>query len=232
MKFLSVSCLSLAFLVCVSSPAFADVGFQNVTVGTELPGFGLGCGPCDPVGGQSQLDTGSYYSISALLNGWSALNLNTSVVAWEGSGGTYNGVVGILLNENASAVLYSPNIPLTVGKSYTLTFDYWGDNRPGETYVLDVSVNGASPQVYTSTDPGGGVTGTYNIGSITFTALASNAFSFSQNTPADSQASPIIGNVSVPESDLTLGFIMSVASLGMMVALARKNGWRAIFRAN
>ncbi len=149
--------------------------------------------------------------------------------------------LGILLNENATAILTLSG--LTAGQAYTATFDYFGDNRPvgfiqpitqevatglysfnvtgGSTTV---SVNNTEPPLadFTYTGTNGNtdfavtaVPGTYNTGSITFVADSSNTTLTFTNTTTNppSEASAIISYVDVVAAPEPSGVVLLATML-------------------
>src|SRR6267378_2324840 len=47
----------------------------------------------------------------------------------------------VLLNESPGHALAQASIPVAIAGDYVLTFDHWGDNRPGTDYSFEVSAN-------------------------------------------------------------------------------------------
>jgi hypothetical protein len=181
----------------------------------------------------SQLGAGTYSTSPTLPAAWSQ---SGQVLGWST---TSSGVNGVLLNEDSysSEGAISATISgLTLGDSYTLTFNYWGDNRPtdlfgaGSVYGLIVGINGGTTSLSNQSwaTPG---SGTFNVGTVTFSAAStSTTLSFAANTLAQSQSSPIIGEITlataVPEpSTVALG-VMGVA-LGVAAYNRRKSQARA-----
>lgn len=103
----------------------------------------------------------------------------------------------ILLNEGLPNTSASTTIPrLTIGKNYVLQFNEWGDNEPGQQYVLNVALNGAQVLHYVGVDGTAGSLPDGRTFSIPFVATSANeALKFSQASTTG--ASPIIDNVQV-----------------------------------
>ena len=149
----------------------------------------------------SQLGPGKYY-IPSTLPGWTS---SGQVGGWSTAPSTI--ISGILLNEGSygnseGAITLSALVQnLQVGSQYSLSFDYWGDNRPGSVYQFDYAIDGGGNHVNGSWDSS--TQGTFNTINYVFTASDSSvALSFWANTVPPSQASVIIGEVtvsSVPE---------------------------------
>jgi len=73
---------------------------------------------------------------SASLTGWTFSG--SAFVAEDANNSSDR---AILLNEyQYGHGSMSASIPVTSGGQYVLTFDYWGDNRPGKDYLFDVSI--------------------------------------------------------------------------------------------
>jgi hypothetical protein len=181
--------MALAAVVGAVTQARAEVVFQSdyssatgtpITTGAEY----------------SQVGDGTYYGDFVINGGW---NQTGQVLGW--STGTNPTITGILLNENGPATF--DHLVLTPGTSYTLSFNYWGDNRPtdvygpGSVYGLDYTINGITNHL-TNKSWTTSQLGTFNNVSYTFTASGpSTSLIFTETTPSGSEASPIIGNITV-----------------------------------
>jgi hypothetical protein len=142
---------------------------------------------------------------------------------WTFSGGTYLAVnttthdQGVLLNENGG--IANTLVGLTPNAFYTLSFNYSGDNRPGQNYGFVVDVN-SDPVVILSglswitLNPAGN----QETVEVQANAAGAVALEFYQTTPNGSQASPIIDNVtlSTPDGGMTAG-LLGGAMLGLQV---------------
>jgi|ERR1017187_2400176 hypothetical protein len=211
----SVLCLAV-FSAMAVLPAFADVEtFTGTVLGQQIAG---------PNQQFSQTEHGQYWTIASLPDGWTCSAPSCSadgVYAFKGDSGN----TSILLNENGSGLLLSPLESLLPGQLYTLTFDWWGDNEPGSPYGFNVNVNGAITS-FSATEPNPEPNGTFQTGSITFTAPPGpTSITFTQTTPSGSLASPILDNVgvSVPEpSSLILIVLMGGSLLGLGAVAKRR----------
>lgn len=122
----------------------------------------------------------------------------------------------MLLNETGGTFMSHAITGLTVGQAYSLSFEYWGDNRPGSFYSFNYGINGATI--------GSGLLSwatfslphlvTYNF----VAGSASTTLFFQETSP--SQASPLFDNIvvssvgAVPEpSSLAL---LCIGGLGMV----------------
>jgi hypothetical protein len=133
----------------------------------------------------------------------------------------------LLLNETASSTT-APDADLalsglTVGASYTVAFNYWGDNNPSGGYTLTGWVNNAKIYSVSGNDVGGGTNPAGHAGSFTFIASSTaETIGFGQVSLANG-ASPIIDNVSVSTVPLPASAWLMLGGLGGLVAFARKN---------
>jgi hypothetical protein len=176
----------------------------------------------------ASLNLASSESFSDKYNPAGYYNIN-NFKGWAFTGGSYytNNAAGtdgaVLLNENgdtSATIVYN----LTAGTKYTLSFDYYGDNRPGEAYVLKYSIDGSPVQIINGVDQSAGS----NPGTTTtfsFTAFGPSAtLLFTQ--ASTTEASPIIDNVTistnVPEPSTWAMMILGFMGVGF-VAYRRKN---------
>lgn len=137
--------------------------------------------------------------------------------------GTNRGDKAILLNESppgSMVTLSSAPIPVTSGTSYRLTFDHWGDNRPGQPgYQFTVGINGSPlstiSRIYALGGPG--VTESFLI----TPSIDSISLSFLMSPSAE--ASPIIDNIkitTIPEP--TTLILLGSGLLGLAIAGGKK----------
>jgi len=140
--------------------------------------------------------------LSSDRSGWAATNYYyiKNANGWMFTGGAYlaqqtgTSDGALLLNENGGVATTLYN--LTPGQDYLLSMLLWGDNRPGQAYVLNVTIGGVPYAIsgvdgYAGTQPG-------TLLSFYFTAVETSVtLQLSENTPAGSPASPIVDNISV-----------------------------------
>jgi PEP-CTERM motif len=151
---------------------------------------------------------------------------NNAGWTFSGSAGYYiSGSDGsVLLNEccigNGSGADASKTISgLTPGVNYTLSFDVYGDNRPGGTWTLNLAINGGQALTLNGVDhqPGtfAGVTET-----VTFNTLSSSATLDFTQANSNGGGSPVFDNVlitaPVPEPSTWIMMILGFASIGFM----------------
>ena len=167
----------------VYSEDFNDIlGFQGSQI--DLSG--------DPGGNTSdRFSTTDYYHI--LTNhGWT-FGGTTPLYALSGSNGA------VELNEPSGVAMTL--VGLSTAFTYSLTFTYWGDNRPGEAYTLNVSANGNSVTSIPGID---GTPGSNPLGiTVTFSGLTTDpsgnlSLVFSQGN--NSEASPIFDDVIIEDN--------------------------------
>lgn len=137
----------------------------------------------------------------------------------------------ILLNEasaaggsSTSSALASYTLSnLVVGASYTVSFNYWGDNEPGGAWSLDEYVGGQKVGGLAGTDTGAGTNPGGIAGSFSFVASsASEAFGFGQSG-STAGASPIFDNVTVTTAVPEVSSAwMALAGLGLLGVAARR----------
>jgi hypothetical protein len=237
---MNTSFIAAALALFLAGPAIADVyvdNFNNTVLGSSLGLSGMGTGAGD--GQCSELTCNSnYYSVTS-IPGWSfspavyGYAYNTPTGSNSGVGnGPYNNTA-ILLNEDALGQIATASNTisgLTIGQTYNLTFQYWGDNVPysavGDTYSFDASINGADTLFKNVQNIGLG-SGNSNTASIAFTASNSTAtLIFTQDTRAYGgyQASPIIDNVAIAAATPEPGLygLLSLGLAGLAIFASRR----------
>jgi hypothetical protein len=109
--------------------------------------------------------------------------------------GTSDGA--LLLNENGGVA--TTLIGLTAGQTYTFSLLLSGDNRQGQAYVFDATLDGVLHSIggidlAPGANPG-------SIFSFDFTASSASAsLVLSQSTPRGSEASPIVDNITITQA--------------------------------
>jgi hypothetical protein len=118
-------------------------------------------------------------------------------------------------------------IATTVGQQYTVSIDYWGDNRPGSLYALDVYIN----DVFKATS---GIKTEVGPGSLTapntllYTFLAnstSTRIGFGQGSTGIapfSQGSPIIDNLVVTSVPIPAAVWLLASGMVALMGTARR----------
>jgi hypothetical protein len=170
------------------------------------------------------------YTAEPYSERWSSTNyyvggLPSDPSGWIFSGQAYLAENGndladraILLNETTGSMSNSIG-GLIIGDTYLLTFDHWGDNRPGAPgYEFSVSITGSPTntisRIYPPTGPG--VTE-----SIYFKATGTSVtLSFQENSLG--QASPIIDNISISAVPIPAGVWLLGSALVGLVGLRKR----------
>ena len=133
----------------------------------------------------------------------------------------------VLLNENGGGGTAATTVPgLTPGGQYVLSFLYYGDNRPGGTYGLQVDVNGGSFASLTGTiGAAGGLPNGILYSGTFFADIGGNAqLNFSQYN-STGEGSPIFDDVTISQTPLPSTWTMLIAGfagLGFMAYRGRK----------
>jgi hypothetical protein len=231
MKRLLLSSAAGALALCAFS-----YGAQATTVLTEnfndaAFNSGTTVGAGDPVGAQTD------------RVGWDAAHF-TNIVdhnGWTFTGSTFyvtdntdtNGAVYV--NEPNAVALHVQSLPDAA--VYSVTFTYWGDNRPpsytsqtnpvtDSLYELFVYVNGV--QVGHISDADGEINSTTGT-TVVLTGLhtdGSGNFDLSFSQATGHEASPIIDDVIISTTPLPAALPMFGAGLGLLGFLARRRKWK------
>lgn len=145
---------------------------------------------------------------------------------------TVTGDQAILLNEavgsvNAGVAMKTPGIAVVAGQTYTLSFDHWGDNRPG-VYSFQVEVDNLLLPIVTRAFA---ATGTGGFLTQTFSFIAPDneiVLTFTDITLAG-QSSGIIDNIAVALIPEPGTYALLLAGLGFIgfVASRRRRPLRA-----
>lgn len=176
--------------------------------------------------------------INATIDFFHAADFNGWTFSGTDTGGTFMNVHNtdnvdgaVLLNENGPGTAARTLTGLTPNTQYLLSFLYYGDNRPGQTWGLHVDVNGSILDL-SDTDK---VAGT-NPGTIATLLFLSDPtgvalLSFAQTTPGGSEASPIIDDVQVSATPIPAALPLLAGGLGMLGLLARRRKRKAALAA-
>ena len=128
----------------------------------------------------------------------------------------------VLLNENGPGTATKNLTGLIPNTQYLLSFLYYGDNRPTQTWGLHVDVNGSILDLSDTDKAAGSNPGT--IATLLFLSDATGAafLSFAQTTPGGSEASPIFDDVQVSTTPIPAALPLLAGGLGMFSLLARR----------
>jgi len=206
-------------VVPVGGAQASPVYFEDFNSGFQGGTFLDQTGSADPHPNQTdRYDPSFFYSINN-AGGWT---FSGSTYFALGNGATpetsTNGA--IYLNEPTGAG--TTVVGLDITKTYTLSFTYWGDNRPGEEYSLFVTVNGVLKDTIIDTvlaagaNPGTVVT----IPGLTTDGAGNLTLLFTQGT--SHEASPIFDNVTISETPIPAALPLFATGLGAFGLL----GWR------
>ncbi len=166
----------------------------------------------------------NYYTANSSVNGWT-FSGGAYLAEQTSSLGVPTGDGALLLNENGG--VGTNIVGLTVGQTYDINLLLWGDNRPTQPYVFNISIGSnswATPGVdgFPGTNPG-------SVENYYFTATAtSETLTLFQSS--GTQASPIVDNISisaVPEPSTWAMMILGFAGIGFM-AYRRRNRSAAV----
>src|SRR5690348_14323916 len=173
---------------------FNNPGFQGSDLG--LSGSDLTSDKYNPT---------AYYNINN-FNAW-AFSGQMALYAVGGSNGA------VTLNEPTGTATRSVG-GLTAGQKYTLSFDVWGDNRPGQPWSLSVSVDSILLSLINGVDQAPGANpGTHYV--LSFIAGAGPAvLNFAGGNL--SEASPIFDNVQVAATPLPAALPLFAGGLGLL----------------
>ena len=184
----------------------------------------------DPGGNTSdRYATTTYWNIIS-TGGWTFSGTKPLFAAGEVSPGVINGAVELNEPSGVALTIQTPQGAAGAGLTYYLGFTYWGDNRPGQAWGLNVTVNGDTTSL-TGTD---GTPGQYASGFSAIIPVVADIngvlnITFAQNSPGGSQASPIFDDVRIGDSSSEVGATpfpaalpMFGAGLGLVGFLARR----------
>jgi hypothetical protein len=230
---LVVAALALALAGSAMADIYTD-NFNNTVLGSSLglSGEGVGNGQC------SELTCNSNYFNITSIPGWNFSTPSVYGYAYNTPNGSNSGLgngpynnIAILLNENGPGQISTASNTisgLTVGQTYDLTFQYWGDNVPfssnGDTYSFDVNINGTDTLFKNVQNIGLG-SGNSHMASIQFVASDTTSLIFTQDTVAygGAEASPIIDNINIAATPEP-GFygVLALGLTGLITAIRRR----------
>jgi hypothetical protein len=201
-RMLRLAGIMAAIAICTSATAFASPIFSE-TFDTLIAGDSLGAAP------YSQRAPGDYLQIVS-LPGWS---MTAGVYAFEYGSGNF----AVLLNESGGHSISRVITGLTLGQSYDLFFQYWGDNVPA-AYSFNVTINGAT----TSFNAMGvsAPTGEFFTVDIPFVAGGTSTTLTFQET-SGTQASPIIDNILIDSPEPATALLAGCA-IGLLALVRRR----------
>ena len=215
-KLLSVACLSLGFMSAANAAVFTEDFNSPAFVGGPVIVFnGGGDSPTS-----DRWANTNYYSINSGVNNWTFAG-GTLLAAETTATGTPTGNGALLLNENGG--IATNIVGLVVGQQYSISLLLWGDNRPGSSYVFNVSI-GDDAWSTPGTDGAAGSNPAGSLQTYTFTA-GSTSETLTLFQSSGSQASPIVDDISitaVPEPSTWAMMILGFAGIGFM-AYRRKS---------
>jgi len=175
----TLAAASAALATPVYSEDFNAAGFVGASLGADAPDL------------HSDRWANTDYFFINDFNGW-----NFAGGAYLAQNhGTSDG--GLLLNENNGVA--TTLIGLTAGQTYSFSLLLSGDNRPGQAYLLNADLDGVLHSVggidlASGANPG-------SIFSFDFTASGATAnLTLFQTRQGDSEASPIVDNITITEA--------------------------------
>jgi len=214
-KLLSVACLSLGFMSAANAAVFTESFDNPAFIGNSVIVFnGGGDSPTS-----DRWANTNYYEIKP-ANDWTFAG-GTLLAAETNAIGTPTGNGALLLNENAG--IATNIVGLVVGQQYSISLLLWGDNRPGSSYVFNISIGDDS----WSTPGTDGAAGSNPAGSLqtyTFTA-GSTSEMLRLFQSSGSQAPRIVDDITITavhEPSTWAMMILGFAGVGFM-AYRRKS---------
>jgi hypothetical protein len=227
-KLLSTAFVSLGLIITGNAAAINAANAAVYTENFDSPAFMgspiLVFGSTADSASSDRWANTNYYTINN-VNGWTFNSPGTYLAEQTNNQGVPTGNGALLLNENGG--VGTTVVGLVAGQKYDISLLLSGDNRPGQSYVFNISM-GANSWSTAGVDgnPGSNPGTTENY---VFTATGtSETLTLSQSSLT--QASPIIDNISiaaVPEPSTWAMMLLGFFGLGFM-AYRRKNN--AAFR--
>jgi hypothetical protein len=222
-KLLSTAFVSLGLVIAGNaagmSAASAAVYTENFNDPTFVGSPALVFGSSVDSASSDRWANTNYYTINN-VGGWTFNNPGTSLAEQTNNQGVPTGNGALLLNENGG--VGTTIVGLVAGQSYNISLLLSGDNRPGQSYVFDISIGSNSWSTSGVDGNAGSNSGT--IENYAFTATGtSETLRLSQSSTT--QASPIIDNISiaaVPEPSTWAMLVLGFAGVGFL-AYRRKN---------
>lgn len=213
-----ISAASAAALLTISSAAVAIPIYTQDFNNAGFAGASLGLNPADQ--NSDRYNPADYRQINNFA-GWTFSGGAYLATNGATAGGAYTDGAVLLNENNAPTTAAFTYAGLTVGQTYSVNFNVYGDNRPAPTYDPDwtITVNG-------NTTPGfDHAPGTFNgqLVQFNFVATGNDTFTFSQTS--DQQASPIFDDftiAAVPETSTWAMMILGFAGVGFMTYRRRK----------
>jgi hypothetical protein len=188
-----------AHAAVVFSEDFNNAGFQGSLI--PLSGGDLTSDKYVPT---------SYYEINN-FGGWTFTGNRSLYAVGDGNG-------AVTLNEPTGTASRTVS-GLNAGQQYALSFDVWGDNRPGKAWSLSVTVNDIVLAAILGVDQEPGTNpGTHLVYSFIATGTSAALTFLGGNL---SEASPIFDNVQVAATPLPAALPLFAGGLGLLCLLGR-----------
>jgi len=215
-KLLSIACLSLGLMTAANAAVFTENFNDPAFIGSPVLVFGS---TTDSPSSDRWANT-NYYLINSVVNGWTFSGTTPLLAAQTTPAGDLTGDGALLLNEPSGVA--TNIVGLVVGQQYDISLLLSGDNRPGQSYVFNISIG----TNFWSTPGVDGTPGS-NPGTLEhylFTATAASETLMLYQS-SQTQASPMVDNISiaaVPEPSTWAMMILGFAGVGFM-AYRRQN---------
>ena len=135
---------------------------------------------------------GAFYAVQANADGTNAAPYNGAILLNEGGVSGPSSTTAPLATQD-----FSTTLTTVAGQWYTVQTHYFGDNRPGGSYVLDLYLNGARSASASGTDGASGSLASPYTFSYTFQAYTTSTVVGYGQSQSVNQASAIIDDISV-----------------------------------